>query len=63
VASKPLVRRATDANTRHAANALVARSATIREAVRSGRIAIISAYYDFSGHVTRLPSFGNRGRA
>jgi carbonic anhydrase len=53
--SKPLVRRATDANARHAANALVARSATIREAVRSGRIGIISAYYDFSGHVTRLP--------
>jgi carbonic anhydrase len=48
------LREAIDGNTRFTAEYLTAHSAVIRDAVRDGKITIVTAFYGFDGHVTKL---------
>ena len=48
------VRAAVEANARHTAEDLMARSDVIRNAVQNGTVKIVPAYYAFDGTVTRL---------
>jgi carbonic anhydrase len=45
---KANVHKAVDANARHAAAELLANSAVIRDAVRSGKVRVVSAYYELA---------------
>lgn len=53
-ADRESLRTATDANARYTAEYLTTHSAVIREAVRQGKVKIVSAYYAFDGTVTQL---------
>jgi carbonic anhydrase len=50
---KANVHKAIDANARHAAAELLANSAVIREAVRSGKVRVVTAYYELGTGVVK----------
>lgn len=48
------VRHAIEVNTKHTAAQLIAKSDVVRDAVEQGKVKIVTAYYSFDGHVTKL---------